>query len=310
MRQPILFTVVILLAMVLVGCGDGPRSNDIREHFQATELPGLLKLDSFDLEPARNVGSEQSPVWLARYTAKVATREDTYDIDTVQDGKRLLKPVHRAGASFNLYGTVRSQQSGAGWAHRFQADGSSNPVLGRPRGDYGPDALIMGSPEALAIIAEARQREQQEAIEREAMLAEEAAERARLEAAEAAARKRIEAAVAKHSAAFAPKRLRDLRFGVGDEFIFLVEASMAGKDDVFGTTTYGRRSDFAKSVIHAGLLKPGQTGVVSAKVVASRFSPFLGSPRNGVDSLSSSTGDYAYTLRLLERIDTGAEAKP
>jgi hypothetical protein len=104
--------------------------------------------------------------------------------------------------------------------------------------------------------------------------------------------------------------MADLRYDVGDEFTFLVKASMAGKNDVIGTTTYGRRSDFVKSVIHAGLLKPGETGVVSVKVVASHYSPFLGSPRNGVDSLNSSSSDYAYTLRLLERIDTGTELAP
>ena len=302
---------ILLLATVVSACSSNtPSSGDISAAFKTTELPGLLKLESFEVESPRNIGSKEDPTWLSRYTAEVATREDTFDIDTVTDGKRLLKPVHSAGTGFKLYGIVRSERSGDGWRHHFQSDGSSNPVLGRPRSDYGPDALVIGSPEALALIAEARQRQQQEAIEREARLAEEAAERKRAEDAEAAARQRLEAAVAKYDAGFAPQRMADLRYDVGDEFTFLVKASMAGKNDVIGTTTYGRRSDFVKSVIHAGLLKPGETGVVSVKVVASHYSPFLGSPRNGVDSLNSSSSDYAYTLRLLERIDTGAGVAP
>jgi len=303
--------VILLLATVVSACSSNtPSNSDISAEFRATELPGLLELESFAVESPRNIGSKDDPTWLARYTAEVATREDTFDIETVTDGKRLLKPVHSAGTGFKLYGIVRSERSGDGWRHHFQSDSSSNPVLGRPRSDYGPDALVIGSPEALALIAEARQRQQQEAIEREARLAEEAAERKRAEDAEAAARQRLEAAVAKYDAGFAPQRMADLRYDVGDEFTFLVKASMAGKNDVIGTTTYGRRSDFVKSVIHAGLLKPGETGVVSVKVVASHYSPFLGSPRNGVDSLNSSSSDYAYTLRLLERIDTGTELAP
>lgn len=304
---------ILLLATVVSACSSNtPSSGDISAAFKTTELPGLLKLESFEVESPRNIGSKDDPTWLARYTAEVATREDTFDIETVTDGKRLLKPVHSAGTGFKLYGIVRSERSGDGWRHHFQSDSSSNPVLGRPRSDYGPDALVIGSPEALALIAEARQRQQQEAIEREARLAEEAAERKRAEDAEAAARQRLEAAVAKYDAGFAPQQMADLRYDVdvGDEFTFLVKASMAGKNDVIGTTTYKIWSDFAKSVIHAGLLKPGETGVVSAKVVASDYSPFLGSPRNGVDSLNSSKSDYAYTLRLLERIDTGTELAP
>src|SRR3546814_8004861 len=88
--------VILLLAAVVSACSSNtPSNNDISAAFRATELPGLLELESFAVESPRNIGSKDDPTWLARYTADVATREDTFELDTVTDGTRPPKPVHR-----------------------------------------------------------------------------------------------------------------------------------------------------------------------------------------------------------------------
>ncbi|HET8897405.1 MAG TPA: hypothetical protein VFN09_01295, partial [Rhodanobacteraceae bacterium] len=151
----------LLACLLLAACSSStPSTGDVRAGF-SQNLPGLLELKDFKLEDGHNVGSDDKPVWVARYTATVAPRQPTFDIDTVEGDVRILKPVRAAGEAMSLYGSVRSTRSGDTWSHRFQSDGSSNPVIGRPRSDYGPDALVAGSPEAKALLAKmAHEKEQ------------------------------------------------------------------------------------------------------------------------------------------------------
>ena len=292
---------ILVACTLLAACGGSvPAEGDIRNAFQQ-ELPGLLELKDFDTEDPRNIGSAEQPVWVARTTATLALREPTFEIQTVEADVRLLKPVRSAGETFTTYGTVRSERAGNGWRHRFQSDGSSNPVLGRPRSDYGPDALVAGSDEARALLARIEEQRAQARIAEEARIAAEAAERQRREAAEAAKRQRIEAAVAKHGAGFAPRRLGDL-VGTNERGLFLVTGSIAGKGDVWGTDEYACGSDFAKAVVHAGVLADGETGIVEVREIGERRYNLLGSPRNGVASRSDDRENQFCTVRLVERI--------
>jgi len=290
--------------LLLAACGQSssPPQRDIQAAFES-ELPGLLKLEEFSVENSRNTGSAEAPVWVARAVAKVSLREATYDIDTVEEGVRILKPVRAAGESFTTYGTVRSERSGDGWRHFFQNDGSSNPALGRPRSNYGPDALIAGSPEAKELLEKLAREKEAARLAEETRLAEEAAQRRKQEEAEAAKKQRIEAAVAKHGAGFAPHRMKDLTWEAGGKLALLVTGSSEGNGKVWGTNVYSTESDFAKSVVHSGLLKPGETGIVEATITPeTKKDGFRGSPRNGVSSENSSGWYWGYSLRLLERI--------
>jgi hypothetical protein len=291
-----------LACLLLAACSSStPSSSDIRAEF-TQNLPGLLELKDFKLEDGHNVGSGDEPVWVARFTATVTPREATYDIDTVAGDVRILKPVRAAGEAMSLYGTVRSTRSGDKWTYQFQSDGSSNPVIGRPRSDYGPDALVAGSPEAKALLAKIAHEKEQARIAEESRLAAEAAERKQKEQAEAAKRKRIEAAVAKYHAAFATDDLGRM-VDPGTRRSFLVTAKADDRDRVWGTDVYTCDSSFAKTVVHAGLLQPGESGVV--EVAASRQRQdggFVGSPRHGVNSENQTSYRYACTIRLLERI--------
>src|SRR5690606_21892902 len=209
-------------------CGaSGPGSGDIKAAFER-DMPGIVEPKSFTLENPRNAGSDERPVWVARTIAEMALRETTYDIETVEGGVRILKPVRQAGEPFSFYGTVRSERSGDGWRHSFRSDGSSNPVMGRPRSDYGPDALIADSPEAKALLAKIAQEKEQARIAEETRIAEEAAERKRKEEAEAAKRQRIEAAFAKYEAAYAPETIQKLNLAEGRKVNLLVTANGQG----------------------------------------------------------------------------------
>lgn len=292
-----LFTIGLLAA-----CGSsGPTQSEIRAAFEQ-EIPGLLELKEFKLEQARNTGSDENPVWVARVIATLAPREATYEIDTVEDGVRILKQVRAAGERINTYGTARSVRNDKGWRHSFQYDGSTDPALGRPLSEYGAGALVAGTPEADALLAEIKRKREEARIAEETRLAEEAAERKRSEEAEAAKQKRVESAVAKHGAAFATRTLGNM-VNAGAKRAFLVTGDSGGRDRIWGTGTYTCDSSFTKAVVHAGLLANGESGIV--EVIASpeqQRGGFVGSPRNGVDTENYTRSEYACTLRLLERI--------
>lgn len=80
---------------------------------------------------------------------------------------------------------------------------------------------------------------------------------------------------------------------IGKSFAFRVTG--AGSF-CYGTDVYTTDSPLASVAVHMGLLRPGETGVVIATVVASP-PMFTGSSRNGIQSSSWSQYPAGYTLR-------------
>ena len=91
----------------------------------------------------------------------------------------------------------------------------------------------------------------------------------------------------------APANLGYLQAHIGKTFRFKVTANPAGS--VWGTDVYTTDSTLAAVVIHAGLLKPGQTGVISVSIVQSP-NLFVGSLRNGVTSTAYDRYPAAYKV--------------
>jgi hypothetical protein len=83
----------------------------------------------------------------------------------------------------------------------------------------------------------------------------------------------------------APASLQPLQNQVGKVFHFTVTGAVNG--GVWGTDIYTLDSHLPSAAVHAGVLKPGQTGVVKVKIVLSPPA-FTGSQRNGVIS-----GDFS-----------------
>jgi hypothetical protein len=79
----------------------------------------------------------------------------------------------------------------------------------------------------------------------------------------------------------APGSMVDYRSKVGQSFDFTVKASLGGS--VWGTDIYTDDSGLSAAVIHAGLLRDGQQGVIRVTMLAGQSS-YQGSTRNGVTS--------------------------
>lgn len=78
-----------------------------------------------------------------------------------------------------------------------------------------------------------------------------------------------------------PGRLSGLAGELGKRFAFRVTGDVNGS--LWGTDTYTLDSSLATAAVHAGALKPGQTGVVRVKIVPSPAA-FTGTTRHGVTS--------------------------
>lgn len=84
------------------------------------------------------------------------------------------------------------------------------------------------------------------------------------------------------NAAAAPGNLLAYQNQFGKELVFAVTAPQGNAQmNIWGTDTYTLDSNIAGAAMHAGLVQPGQAGVVRIRVVASP-QQFTGSLRNGV----------------------------
>jgi hypothetical protein len=80
-----------------------------------------------------------------------------------------------------------------------------------------------------------------------------------------------------------PGNLNGYQGQIGKVHTFRVTGN-AGGGHVWGTDTYTLDSNLATAAVHAGLLKPGQTGTVRVKVLGP-LGAYAGSVRNGVNSM-------------------------
>ena len=88
---------------------------------------------------------------------------------------------------------------------------------------------------------------------------------------------------AEHTAA----DIRTLERKIGQSFFFQVTGDTAGP--LWGTDTYTSDSNLGTACVHAGLLKPGEEGMVKVTMVQP-LPTFHGSARNGVSSSPWTTG--------------------
>ena len=92
----------------------------------------------------------------------------------------------------------------------------------------------------------------------------------------------------------APPNMANYNQRVGESFQFLVTGQTGGS--VWGTGTYTTDSTLAAVVVHAGLLKAGEKGVVTVNMVQSP-EQFEASSANGVNSGAWGQYPAAYTVR-------------
>jgi hypothetical protein len=78
-----------------------------------------------------------------------------------------------------------------------------------------------------------------------------------------------------------PDNLMKLQANIGKTYVFRVTGSMTGS--LWGTDVYTSDSSLEAAAVHAGVLRPGQTGVVKVTFVAPPAT-FTGSTRHGVTS--------------------------
>jgi LCCL domain len=91
----------------------------------------------------------------------------------------------------------------------------------------------------------------------------------------------------------APGSMVNYRDKVGQSFDFTVQAGPGGS--VWGTDVYTDDSRLAAVVIHAGLLRDGQQGVIRVTMLAGQTS-YQGSARNGITSASYGSWGGSYRV--------------
>jgi hypothetical protein len=97
-------------------------------------------------------------------------------------------------------------------------------------------------------------------------------------------------------AADAPANMVELGDEIGATFYFRICGSAGGP--VWGTDIYAGDSALAAAVVHAGLVKPGETAFIKVTVVPP-LTQYQGSERNGVTSNDFGRFGKAYRLSAI-----------
>ena len=96
-----------------------------------------------------------------------------------------------------------------------------------------------------------------------------------------------------HAAPEAPSNLKSYRDKVGQILQFTLTGTLTGS--VWGTDIYTDDSALACAAVHAGVVLPGETKVVTVKILAGQSS-YQGSVRNGVTSSSFGTWPGSFSF--------------
>ena len=91
----------------------------------------------------------------------------------------------------------------------------------------------------------------------------------------------------------APSNLVTYRDKVGQTFQFTLTGTLTGS--VWGTDIYTDDSTLACAAVHAGVVLPGQTKIVTVKILTGQ-SKYQGSVRNGVTSSSYGIWPGSYSF--------------
>jgi hypothetical protein len=91
----------------------------------------------------------------------------------------------------------------------------------------------------------------------------------------------------------APDNLANLQGEIGKSFLFRVTGAVGGP--IWGAGTYTSDSSLATAVVHAGILRAGQTGVVKVTIVPP-LPAYEGSTSNGVTSSAYAEWPGAYRV--------------
>jgi len=112
-------------------------------------------------------------------------------------------------------------------------------------------------------------------------------------------------AVAPPAIATDPGDLTAYRARIGERLYFAVRGDPGGRGGVWGTGLYTHDSTLASAAVHAGVLQPGESGVVLVTIVKGP-AWFQGSMRNGVSSGDWNNTDGYFSAYLVERVPSGA----
>jgi len=95
---------------------------------------------------------------------------------------------------------------------------------------------------------------------------------------------------------YTPADIRSLEGKIGQSFYFKVTGEESGV--VWGTDIYTSDSNLGAACVHAGLLEPGEAGLVRVTMVKP-LQVFRGSTRNGITTQDWTTGwSGAYRVEL------------
>lgn len=169
---PLLILVVISL---LSSCrrdqfATGPGETELEAKL-TTDLPGFLRITSFKVEAAENIGDKVEPVFKSRFRATLTLQSDTFLEASREPGAIIVVPHLKASTTRELYGKAVARLKAGAWQVAFSFDNNPIPDLGKPKDFFsGGEVIERGSQQESTYLE--RRAKAQEQVTQEAVAAE------------------------------------------------------------------------------------------------------------------------------------------
>jgi hypothetical protein len=147
---------------------------DLLKKQLALQLPALWSVDDFTVQVSENTGTKVEPNIKSRFKADILLQRDLFTKVRAIGSTAVIRKIASAGKyHVALYGIATSVRSADTWKTNFNFENANAlQIQGAGRGQFGPDAVLAGSPEEKARDAAyeaeiTQQRKAQAAIESE-----------------------------------------------------------------------------------------------------------------------------------------------
>lgn len=161
---------VSILVMLSAWCASSARAEpSIMERIEkalAYEIPAVWIVKRVDAEEPYNFGTASRPFFKVRFRAEIELRRDTFDLVSLDADASILRRVHPAGKTIEIFGICSARSDGDDWSLEFLMDGDPFAYSGTVRDAFSGPTFVEGSEEHAAHVSRTRA----ERAEREAWL--------------------------------------------------------------------------------------------------------------------------------------------
>ncbi len=139
--------------LIFTGCSGDPEGGGSELQNQFVELlPEPWGLVAFEMDAPQQVGTEEEPASVTRFSASIAVERDTFEPIATRGELVMLRRVHEKGAKIEVVGVAATRGSGDTYEVQFDLDHDPFEDGGLVRSAFGHATAVEGAVDVREVI--------------------------------------------------------------------------------------------------------------------------------------------------------------